>query len=174
MPSSPTEVFKRIPTNTSSFSQPTRTPPDQIALEDALLKSSPPEGTEMHQSNDTFRSIIRYANDIITPAKRYAERITRMAETLNATNILQTKQLTELKTLLQARKIYIRGKRVRLDGVAVYNIRQILAVAREKEKTPTPKQLRGRLRKRSIEKVDKESEDEILETLSMVSVIVLE
>ena len=91
MPSNPTEVFKRIPTNILFFSQSTRTPPDQIVLENALLKSSPLEGTELHQFNDTFRSIIRYVNDIVTPAKRYAERVTRMAETLSAINTLQPK-----------------------------------------------------------------------------------
>ena len=56
----------------------------------------------------------------------------------------------------------------------MYNIRQVLAVAREEEETPTPKQSRGRLRKRFIEEVDKENENKILKTLFMALIIVLE
>ena len=48
IPFSPTEVFKRILINTSSFSQFTRILPDQIALKDILLKSSPPENIKLH------------------------------------------------------------------------------------------------------------------------------
>ena len=48
VPNNPSEVFKRISINTLSFSRPTHTPPDQIALQDVLLKSSFPEGTEMY------------------------------------------------------------------------------------------------------------------------------
>ena len=56
----------------------------------------------------------------------------------------------------------------------MYNIRQVLTIAREEEGTSALKQSRGRLCKRSIERVDKENEDKILETSFMASVIVLE
>ena len=38
VPSSPTEVFKHVPTNIFIFSHPIRTLPDQIALKNTLLK----------------------------------------------------------------------------------------------------------------------------------------
>ena len=48
IPNNPSEVFKRIPINTSSSSRPTHTPPDQIALQNILLKSSSPENIKIY------------------------------------------------------------------------------------------------------------------------------
>ena len=88
MPNNPSEVFKCIPTNTSFSGRPIHTPPEQIVMEVTLLKNSPPEGAEFHQSNITFTSAICYINDVITPIKRYAKRITYICKTLLIINAL--------------------------------------------------------------------------------------
>ena len=92
-----------------------------------------------------------------------------MTKTFSAINTLQKKQLAELKSLLKIRKKHIKGKRVRLEGVTVYNTPQILKVAYEEEKTPILKRSLGRLRKRFIEEIDLESEDKAIKILFIVS-----
>ena len=74
--------------------------PDQIGLYDTLLKSSPPEDTELYQSNVKFTSALRYINDMSLPVKRYAECITAIYETQNAIIILMAQQLIKKNTLL--------------------------------------------------------------------------
>ena len=48
MPNNPFKVFKRISINTSFFSRFIYTSPDQIALQNILLKNSPPEDIEIY------------------------------------------------------------------------------------------------------------------------------
>ena len=159
VPSDPTKVLNRLPTKPLPAKRPRHTPPDQMGLHDALLKSSPPEDTELHQSNVKFTSALRYINDMPLPVRRYAERITAICETQNATIALMAQQLAEKDALLQARKSHKRGKRVKLNGVAVYSTKKVLEVAREEEakkQTAGPKQPHDRPRKRSIEEIEEE------------------
>ena len=87
-----------------------------------------------------------------TEAKRYVDRVTRMAETQNAELVLLRQQLAEKNQILQARKKRTKGKRVRLEGEYVYSTPKVLGVAREAEATPVAKRPRGRPHKQLTKK----------------------
>jgi hypothetical protein len=163
VPSNPIKILERLPREAPPSERPIFTPPDQIVLDTALLKSSPPEGTELRQSNVVFTQALHGSSGIATPVHRYAERMTRLIETQNATIAIQAKQLAEAQALLNKKKKHKKGKRVRLEGVKVYSNELVLQIAREEEmkKQPAgPKRPRGRPRKRPIEELLSESEDE--------------
>ena len=78
--------------------------------------------------------------------------------------------------LLNRYKNYKKGKRVKLDSVTVYNIKQILEIAREKKakkKFISPKRSRGRPRKRPIKELKEENKNKNLKTLFSDSDIIL-
>ena len=103
--------------------------------------------------------------------------MTRMCETQNATIALQAQQLKQQSELLNARKMHKKGKRVRLEGVLVYSMNDVLEIAREEEqkkKKLTTKKKRGRPRKRRIEEIEEDDEDEDIKSLFSNSDIELE
>ncbi|KFZ24937.1 hypothetical protein V502_00572 [Pseudogymnoascus sp. VKM F-4520 (FW-2644)] len=139
------------------------TPPTQDNLDLSLLKSSPPDGTELRESNVLLNSVLIQVPGLASPAKRYVDRVTRMAETQNTELIILRKQLQEKEELLQAQKAHTRGKKVRLEGKFVYSTQDVLDVAREVESKPVAKRPCGRLYKRPIKEVKEEEEVEVLE-----------
>ena len=58
VPSNPKKVLDRLSTKPPPAKCPTHTPPDQIALNLALLKSSPPSGSELRNSNVAFNAVL--------------------------------------------------------------------------------------------------------------------
>ncbi|KYG40055.1 hypothetical protein M433DRAFT_160968, partial [Acidomyces richmondensis BFW] len=60
---------------------PPYTPGQSSSLDLSLLYSSPPEGTELREANIVLNSQIREAYNVLSPAKRYVERITRALKT---------------------------------------------------------------------------------------------
>ena len=131
--------------------------------------SSPPDGTELRESNVLLNSVLAQAPGLASPAKRYVDRVTRMAETQNTELTILRKQLQEKEGLLQARKVRTRGKRIRLEGEFVYSTQKVLEVAREAERKSVAKRPRGRPRKRPIEEVEEQEEAEILNESSSAS-----
>jgi hypothetical protein len=71
------------------------TPSEQPGLDFSLLKSSPPDGTELRESNVLLNSVLSHVPELPSPAKRYVDRVTRMAETQNAELAILSKQLEE-------------------------------------------------------------------------------
>ena len=106
VPSNPSKVLDRLPTEPPAPQRPTHTPPDQVALNLSLLRSSPPDGTELQISNAQFVASLRKHQALRTPVYRYAERMTRMCETQNATIALQAQQLKQQSELLNAQKMH--------------------------------------------------------------------
>jgi len=177
MPSDPMKVLQRLSIQPPTPARPTHTPPEQITLDTTLLQSSPPEGTELHQSNVIFNKALRGFTELRSPIHRYAERMTRLVEMQNATIAIQAKQLADQQQLLNKRNKHTRGKRVRLEGVVVYSCEDILKVAHEEEapkQNREPRQPRGRPRKRPIQEVETESEIELAIPSSSDSEIDLE
>ena len=177
VPSDPVKVLQRLSIQPPAPERRIHTPPEQITLDTTLLQSSPPEGTELHQSNTIFTQALRGSSGVISPIQRYAERMTRLVETQNATIAIQAKQLADQQQLLNKRNKHTRGKRVRLEGVVVYSSEDILKVAREEEapkQKPGPKRSRGRPRKRPIQELETESEIELLINSSSDSEVGLE
>ena len=111
---------------------------------------------------------------MILSVKRYAERIMRICETQNVIIIILFKQLKKQNKILNIKRNYKKGKRIKLNGVITYNIFQVLEIARKKKETRLLKRSRVRLRKRFIKEVKVESEDKISEILFINSAIILE
>lgn len=159
-PATPMRVLKDIKPILQPLSQshqPT-TPHQTTTLDLSLLKSSPPEAIEMIRSNKRFTESLRECPVIVSPVKRYAERMTRMCETQNATIAIMAKQLAEQSELLKKRKKATKGKRVKLDGVHIYSTAEVLRIAREEEAQPVIKRPRGRPRKVILEELSIEEE----------------
>jgi DDE superfamily endonuclease/Tc5 transposase DNA-binding domain len=165
-PLNPRRVLKDLPSEADSVPIHPYTPPERAGLDLSLLKSSPPEPVELSQSNKRFTETLRECNDVVSPVKRYAERMTRLCESQNATIAIMSKQLAEQSELLHKRKRATKGKRVRLEGVTVYSTPDVLRVAGEAEATPIAKRPRGRPRKTPIEPKLIESEDSIASSSS--------
>jgi hypothetical protein len=159
-------VLRSLP-KTSPIPVPTPiTPGTTTNLDLSLLKSSPPESVELSRSNKRFTESLRECPAVVSPVRRYAERMTRLCETQNATIAIQAKQLADQSELLRKRKKAKKGKRVRLEGVSIYTTADVLRVAREEEARVATKRPRGRPRKVIIVETSSEEEDEVSEDSS--------
>ena len=159
VPAMPMRVLKDLPREATLTASQPRTPPETIDLDYSLLHSSPPELVELSQSNKKFIESLSGSNAVVAPVHRYAERITRLCESQNATIAMLVKQNAEQSQLLRKRKRATKGKRIQLEGVAVVSSENIERVAREAEGESHAKRPRGRPRKQIIEKSESESED---------------
>jgi hypothetical protein len=137
---------------------------DTTNLDLSLLKSSPPEPVELNRANKRFIETLRECPDVVSPVKRYAERMTRLCESQNATIAILSKEVAQQAELLRKRKKARKGKRVRLEGVHVYTTEDILRVAREEEAKAAIKRPRGRPKKVIIIETSDEEEDEVSES----------
>ena len=103
------------------------------SLDLSLLHSSPPEGTELRQANALFNTQIRDVDGVPSPAKRYAERMTRAFETTQSELTTIRKELTEQRELLQTRKKRKKGKRVALKRKFVFTTKEVLDIVKAVE-----------------------------------------
>ena len=147
---SPITIIEKLLALRASQPVPPHIPGQSSSLDLSLLYSSPPEGTELREANLVFNSQIREAYDVPSPAKRYAERMTRALETTQSALVTIQKELTEQRELLQARKARKTGKRVKLKGRFVFSTQEVLQITKEAEEASIAKKGRKRLRKRSI------------------------
>ncbi|KAG9242992.1 hypothetical protein BJ878DRAFT_424702, partial [Calycina marina] len=129
-----------------------------------VLKSSPPDGTELRTANSVFDSAPSSSDYSLTsPTRRYARRMASLVERQNAELILLRKQLEDQKAILDTRNSHKKGKRVKLQGQFVFSTEDVLKIVREAEKAPVAKRPRGRPRKRPMEEVEEDEEDEPVE-----------
>lgn len=157
-PAMPMRVLRNLPREATLIASKPRTPPETSDLDLSLLKSSPPEPVELLTANKKFTETLRDNPAVLSPVKRYADRMTRLCESQNSTIAIQAKQLAEQSQLLYKRNKRSRGKRVKLDGIFVYTTEEVLQVAREAEVKRTTKRPRGRPRKVVV--VESADEDE--------------
>ena len=68
---------------------------ESSSLDLSLLHSSPPEGTELRQANALFNAQICDVDGVPSPAKRYAERMTRALERTQSELTMIRKELAE-------------------------------------------------------------------------------
>ncbi|ODQ74657.1 hypothetical protein LIPSTDRAFT_70344 [Lipomyces starkeyi NRRL Y-11557] len=125
-------------------------------LDLSILKSSPPDGTELKHANSVFNTALASNESPASPTRRYAKPMTQL-------------ELQECKELLQTRKKRTKGKRIKLQGEFVFSTEEVLKIVREAEEKPKAKRPRGRPRKLPIEEVDKLEEDEEVENSSIES-----
>jgi hypothetical protein len=162
-PALPMRVLRGLPKDSPIPAPQPITPCATTTLDLSLLQSSPPEAIELSRSNKRFTESLHECPAVVSPVKRYAERMTRLCETQNATIAIQAKQIADQAKLLQKRKKVSRGKRVRLEGVSVYTTAEVLRVAREEEARVEAKKPRGRPRKVIKIESSTEEEDEVSE-----------
>ena len=137
------------------------TPTIITILDLTLLKSSPPEAIKLSRLNKRFTELLRECPAVVSPVKHYAEQMTRLCESQNATITIQAKQLSEQAELLHKQKRTSKGKRVRLDGVSVYTTAEVLRIARKEEAHTVTKKRRASKKKIILveSSTDEESED---------------
>jgi hypothetical protein len=162
-PAVPMRVLQSLPPKPIEQTPQPHTPATTTNLDLSLLKSSPPEPIELSKSNKRFTESLREHPAVVSPVKRYAERMTRLCETQNATIAIQAKQLADQSELLRKRKKAKTGKRVRLEGVSVYTTAEVLRIAREEEAKTAKKKRKGRQRKVILIESSTEEEDEVSE-----------
>lgn len=132
-------------------------------LDLSVLKSSPPDGTELRTANAVFNSALSSCEPLASPTRRYATRVTQLLERQNAELTVIRKELEEQRGVLQRRNTHKKGKRVKLQGEFVFSTADVLKIAREAEEKLVAKRPRGRPRKRPIEEVEEEGvEQEVL------------
>ena len=145
---------------------PPATPQPPIAcattnLDLSILKSSPPEAVELSRSNKRFTESLRECPAVVSPVRRYAERMTRLCESQNAIIAILSKEVAEQAELLRKRKKATKGKRIQLEGVYVYITEEVLRIARDAEARRVRKKRIGRQRKAILTEVDTEEEDKV-------------
>jgi hypothetical protein len=109
------------------------TPGELPSLDTSLLNSSPPDGAELRHANTLFNAQVQSARDLSSPAKRYAERMTRALKTTQSELVTVRNELAEHQKLLTGRKYHTKGKRVKLEGRFVYNTQEVIEIAQEAE-----------------------------------------
>lgn len=159
-PALPMRVLRSLPRESPLPTPIHATPQQGTNLDLSLLQSSPPELVELSRSNKRFVESLREDPAVVSPVKRYAERMTRLCERQNATIAIQARQIADQSKLLQKRKKAQKGKRVQLEGQFIYTTAEVLRIAREAEAKPTTKRPRGRPRKIVVVEEDSEEEPE--------------
>ncbi|RAL66322.1 hypothetical protein DID88_005992 [Monilinia fructigena] len=102
-------------------------------LDLSILRSSPPDGTELRQANQTFNKALADNDSLASPTRRYAKRMTRLVESQNAEIALLRKQLADAQEVIETRKKRTKGKRVKLQGQFVFSSEEVLKMVREAE-----------------------------------------
>jgi DDE superfamily endonuclease/Tc5 transposase DNA-binding domain len=165
-PLSPIIVLDKLAATPTPPPLPPQTPGQSSSLDLSLLHSSPPEGTELREANALFNSQIRDVDGVPSPAKRYAERMTRALETTQSELVTIRNELAEQRELLQCRKKRRKGKRVALKGKFVFSTQEVLDIVKASEEETVAKKSRKRLRKGSISVEIEEDERVELENVS--------
>ena len=165
-PLSPITVLEKLVTTPALRPLPFCTPGEKPGLDISLLRSSPPEGTELRQANALFKSQISRSRDVPFPAKRYAERMTRALETIQSELVTIRNELAEQGKLLRTRKGQRNGKPVKLKGRFVFSTPEVLDIAREAEAETSVKKGRKRARKRTVSLEIEDDVEDITENVS--------
>jgi hypothetical protein len=90
-PACPMRVLRSIPKVIPPTTPQAILPGETTNLDLSLLKSSPPEAVELSRLNKRFTQSLREHPDVVSPVKRYAERMTCLCETQNATIAIMAK-----------------------------------------------------------------------------------
>lgn len=157
-PLSPIEVLSKI--QQLRYGSPTpRTPGCSDDFDISLLRSSPPDSTELRQANDLLRSELRKKTALLSPARRYNERALTLGEIALSDNIILRKRLADAEALLTVRKKRKNGKRIMLKDKYVFSTREVLEIAKEAEVQASHKK-GGRKPRKQLNSVKIDSDDE--------------
>lgn len=164
-PLSPIVVLDKHRPAAPSTPSPPRTPCGPASLDLTLLDSSPPDGTELRQAAALFSSELRKPGPLISPAKRFGERMTRVLQTTQSENAILRRELAEARDLLHSRNSRKKGKRVALQGKFVFSTQEVLEIAKQAEEDAATSRGRKRARTAAIDVEVSAGEDEVLEAV---------
>jgi hypothetical protein len=162
-PLSPIVVLDKHRPVSAPAPSPPHTPRDAASLDLTLLDSSPPDGTELRQATALFNSELKKPGPLLSPAKRFGERMTRVLQTTQSENVMLRRELAEAHALLHSRKSRKNGKRVALQGKFVFSTQEVFEIAKQAEVNSAAKRGRKRSRTAAIDAELSVGEDEVLE-----------
>ena len=152
-PMDPFKVLEKLPKSTIQRPiTPSSQPETTSAFENVLLEDSSIDANALHSANTILKEMLLTKEHLQTPARKYVPRLASTAEWLLAENVILKLELTNLKTLLNNRKLREGAKRLILKGKIVISTKEILKLIEEaeaatKNKKKTTGRPRGRPRK---------------------------
>jgi hypothetical protein len=129
-PWTPQKIYNQLPTRQP---QALTTPIRQGQFDSSLLDSSPPDGTELRNSNAALNLLLAAQNGVDTPTRKYVARLTQTSERLSTQVIMLQKELEEKEKVLNQRSTRQKGKRIVLRDVVVLSTEAIRSAIVEAE-----------------------------------------
>ena len=80
-------MLDKLPPIPTPYPRPPYTPGISSSLDLSLLSSSPPDGTELRETTELFNSDLKKPGPLMSPAKRFAEQMTRALEIGQSENV---------------------------------------------------------------------------------------
>ena len=158
IPLSPMSVLEKIPLAPPEPITLPRTPSPSRDFDLSLLDSSPPDGTQLRNTNALLLSTLENNEAVPESAVRYAKRMIQAYELTHHELITARNQISAQKQLLEARKKRKKGKRVAIQGKFVFTTEDMLEIVKIAEAETTAKAAKKKASKRS--KRSNVSEDE--------------
>ena len=115
-----------IPSQLSTF-------PETSTLDLSLLASFFPDSIELCNANHAFKFALQKLTDLLSPARRYGERMTQAYEIVHSKMITMRKKLKQQRKLLETHKKHSKSKRIALQGKFVFTTEEMLQIAKEAE-----------------------------------------
>jgi hypothetical protein len=115
-PLQPQRVLRTLKTQPTN--EPTRpqTPPEFAILDKVFLTSSPPDTIILHRANQVLKQSLQTCEGLKTPVVRYVRKLADESERSNTREIIRQREVTNLRTIAEARKERKKGKRAALKG----------------------------------------------------------
>ena len=100
VPLNPDKIFSKLSNCEESASNRFQIPLEQTDLSLSLLNNSPPDDTELRETNKLFISTLNEVPGLLDPVRRYIARLATMAEFIHTKLITARKELKSAKEIL--------------------------------------------------------------------------
>ena len=126
-----------------------------------LLTSSSPDAIILYLVNIVLNELVWNNKSLPTPARKYVPQLTSTAEQLWVENTILRHENNELKSVLSARKQWLSGKRVVLEGKVLISTSEIHQKLLECETAIKEKKKQSKKRKQFEADKEDRGDDEI-------------
>ena len=140
--------------------------PETSALDLLLLANFFPNGIELRNANHAFKFALQELIDLLSPTRCYGERMTQVYEMVHNEMITMRKELKQQKKFFEACKKCSKNKKIALQSKFVFMIEEMLQITKETKSINATKSVQKRLRKRPIQAVLDNEEEEMLDNNS--------
>ena len=159
IPWNPQKAYDKLP---SQMIMNPNTPQNKTPLDSSLLFSSPPDGTELRNSNEVLKEALLAQEVINTPTRKYISRLIEVSEVLNTQNTVLRKEIAEKEDVLQRRRTHKNGKRVVLADEIVMSTEKIRSAVAKVEEEARQKKIARKPHKRKHAEIFSEDENDDL------------